>query len=51
VEQLTLHFDSSRYANRPNATDATIIRRFNALKRKEDGTTDLSYDGIYQKLQ
>lgn len=51
VEQLTLHFDSSRYANRPNATDSTIIRRFDALKLKEDGTTELSYDGIYRKLQ
>ena len=50
VEEITLHIDSTRFANTPGIPEGLLIRRFDA--RTTDPEVDfLSYSGIYQKLK
>lgn len=50
VDELTFHFDSTRWANSPAVTESSIIRRFEGRTR-DPAKPFLSYSGIYQKLR
>lgn len=50
VEEITLHLDSTRFANNPNINQSTIIRRFDA-RTTDPEVTFLGYSGIYQKVK
>ena len=50
VEEITLHLDSTRFANNPLINPSTIIRRFDA-RTTDPEVPFLGYSGIYQKLR
>ena len=47
ADQLTLHFDSGRNFNNPQANPALFIRRFNAITTNPEGPI-LNYSGLFQ---
>ena len=50
VGELTLHFESTRYANNPLVNQSAIIRRFDARTTNPE-VPFLSYSGIYRKVR
>ncbi len=50
IDEVVLHFDSTRFANTPGVDESTIIRRFNARK-VGSGPPAFNYSGVWQKLQ